>query len=130
MIDSTTPTTVCGCLAAPVGHGPKGSVAVPLSPFGPRRPASAMLTKPVAGVLTPEAEHEARVVARVPRPEAPRLLREPVDPFQPVVLHPGRRLGNEAGVEVKCGADPDHDRRLDAAADLRRPHLLLGLPDA
>jgi hypothetical protein len=48
MVDSTTPTTVCGCLAAPVRHGPKGSVAVPLSPFGPRRPASAMHAHPAA----------------------------------------------------------------------------------
>jgi hypothetical protein len=40
MSDSTTPTTACPRPAAPDRHGPKGSVALPLSPFGPRRPAS------------------------------------------------------------------------------------------
>jgi hypothetical protein len=40
MADSATPTTICPRPAAPDRHGPKGSVALPLSPFGPRRPAS------------------------------------------------------------------------------------------
>jgi hypothetical protein len=40
MTDSTTPTTICPRPAAPDRHGPKGSVSLTLSPFGPRRPAS------------------------------------------------------------------------------------------
>jgi hypothetical protein len=40
MTESTTPTTICPRPAAPDRHGPKGSVALPLSPFGPQRPAS------------------------------------------------------------------------------------------
>ncbi len=40
MVDSTTPTPAWPRLVAPDRHGPKGSVALPLSPFGPRRPAS------------------------------------------------------------------------------------------
>jgi hypothetical protein len=40
MTESTTPTPSCPRPAAPDRHGPKGSVALPLSPFGPRRPAS------------------------------------------------------------------------------------------
>ena len=40
MADPTTPTTAWPRLAAPDRHGPKRSVALPLSPFGPRRPAS------------------------------------------------------------------------------------------
>jgi hypothetical protein len=50
-----TPTTtaaaaICPRPAAPDRHGPKGSVAPPLSPFGPRRPAST-----VHGHLAPPA---------------------------------------------------------------------------
>jgi hypothetical protein len=41
MTDSTTPTAICPRPAAPDRHGPKGSVSQTLSPFGPRRPASA-----------------------------------------------------------------------------------------
>jgi hypothetical protein len=37
MIEPTTPTTICPRPAAPDRHGPKESVALPLSPFGPRR---------------------------------------------------------------------------------------------
>src|SRR5215216_6605754 len=40
MTDSTTPTTARNGLAAPDRHRPKGSVALPLSPFGRHRPAS------------------------------------------------------------------------------------------
>jgi hypothetical protein len=40
MTDSATPTAICPRPAAPDRHGPKGSVSVTLSPFGPRRPAS------------------------------------------------------------------------------------------
>jgi hypothetical protein len=40
MADSTTPTAICPRPAAPDRHGPKGSVSLTLSPFGPRRPAS------------------------------------------------------------------------------------------
>ena len=39
-VDRTTPTTPRSCLAAPDRHRPKGSVALPLFPFGQRRPAS------------------------------------------------------------------------------------------
>jgi hypothetical protein len=40
MTDSMAPTTICPRPAAPDRHGPKGSVSLTLSPFGPRRPAS------------------------------------------------------------------------------------------
>jgi hypothetical protein len=40
MAPSTTPTTPRHCLAAPDRHPPKGSVALPLFPFGVHRPAS------------------------------------------------------------------------------------------
>jgi hypothetical protein len=40
MTESATPATICPRPAAPDRHGPKGSVSLTLSPFGPRRPAS------------------------------------------------------------------------------------------
>jgi len=40
MTESTAPTTICPRPAAPDRHEPKGSVAPPLSPFGPGHPAS------------------------------------------------------------------------------------------
>ena len=45
MTNSTTPTPACGRLAAPDRHVRKGSVAEPLSPFFPRRPASTIRTQ-------------------------------------------------------------------------------------
>ncbi len=42
MADSTTPTTIWSRLAAQDRHAPKASVALPLSTFDPRRPASTM----------------------------------------------------------------------------------------
>jgi hypothetical protein len=40
MTESMTPTAICPRPAAPDRPGPKGSVSLTLSPFGPRRPAS------------------------------------------------------------------------------------------
>ena len=40
MVDPTTPAPVCTRPAALDGTRREGSVALPLSPFGPRRPAS------------------------------------------------------------------------------------------
>jgi len=40
MVDFATHTTVCPRLAAQDRHVPKASVALPLSTFGPCRPAS------------------------------------------------------------------------------------------
>ncbi len=48
MAEPTTPTLVRRRLAAPDRHGPKGSVALPLSPFGPRRLASTIRSRPRA----------------------------------------------------------------------------------
>src|SRR5688572_23072699 len=51
MVDSTTGTVICTRLAAQDRHGPKESVPLALSTFGPRRPAStirAHLTAPAA----------------------------------------------------------------------------------
>jgi hypothetical protein len=42
MADSTTQTASCPRLAAQDRHGPKESVPLALSTFGPRRPASTM----------------------------------------------------------------------------------------
>jgi hypothetical protein len=47
----TTPTAGCARLAAPVRHGSKRSVALPLSLFDPRRPASAMRAHPAARAM-------------------------------------------------------------------------------
>jgi hypothetical protein len=55
MVDSTTDTAICPCLAAQDRHVPKAAVALPLSTFGPRRPASTIhghLTMPAAEATT------------------------------------------------------------------------------
>jgi hypothetical protein len=41
--------------------------------------------------------------------EARGLLLEPVQPFQAVTAHPGRRAGGDAGAELQCGADAQAD---------------------
>jgi hypothetical protein len=51
MADSTTRAATCPRLAAQERHGAKASVALPLSTFAPRRPASTIhghLTAPAA----------------------------------------------------------------------------------
>jgi hypothetical protein len=51
MVGSTTGTAICTRLAVQDRHGPKASVPLALSTFGPRRPASTMrahLTAPAA----------------------------------------------------------------------------------
>jgi hypothetical protein len=53
MTDSTTPTTICPRPAAPDRHVPNGSVAPPLSPFGPRRPASTVHGHLAARAMNP-----------------------------------------------------------------------------
>ena len=83
-----------------------------------------------ARALRDEARDEARVVAQVAPPQPARLLREAVGPLQADGLHPGRRLGHEAGVEVERGADADEDRRVEAVAHRGHPLLLLGHADA
>jgi hypothetical protein len=44
MTESTTPAAICPRPAAPDRHGPKGSVVLPLSPFGPRRGGVGQIT--------------------------------------------------------------------------------------
>jgi hypothetical protein len=44
MAESMTPTTICPRPAAPDRHVPKGSVALPLSPFCPRRGRAGQIT--------------------------------------------------------------------------------------
>src|SRR5690349_6170406 len=73
---------------------------------------------------------DARVVAQVPAPEAPRLLGQPERPLQAGVLHPARRLRDEPGVEVERRADADEHRGVQAPAHRRHPLLLLGHADA
>src|SRR5215218_5833998 len=70
----------------------------------------------VGKVLTGEADHEARVVAQIPPPEASGLLREPERPLEPEPLQPVGRLALEAGVEVEGRPDADQHRRLEAIA--------------
>src|SRR4051794_11846033 len=85
---------------------------------------------PVAHPLPREAADEARVVAQVAVPEPARLRAEAEGPRQPRLLHPARRLGDQAGVEVEGGADAHEDRRLQAPAHRGHPLLLLGDADA
>src|ERR1035437_163412 len=93
-----------------------------------RRPRSAAAASgAVAQILAEEGGHEARVVAHVARPQPPRLAREPVDPLQARSLHPVRRLGDEAGMEVERGAHPHEQGGAQAGAHRVHPALLLGL---
>src|SRR3954452_11711906 len=56
---------------------------------GSRHPAAA---QPLARELPGEREHERRVIGEVARQKPARLLRDPVDPLEPPLLHPRRRL--------------------------------------
>src|SRR6476620_11184073 len=97
---------------------------------GPDPPSGAPPEQARARVLAHEAGDEARVVTQVPPPQPPGLVCESVQPFQPHALHPVRRLGNEAGVEVERRADADQHRRIEPIAKVRHPLLLIGLADA
>ena len=88
------------------------------------------LAAALAQVLTRETGHEPGVVAGVAPPQAAGLAVQPVGPLQAVALHPRRRLGDEAGVEVEGGADADEQRRGQPGSHARHPQLLLGLSDA
>src|SRR5205814_9900644 len=55
----------------------------------------------------------------------PIFVGQPVGPLEPGLLHPGRGLRDEAGVEVECRADADQQRRLEAGTHPRHPLLLL-----
>src|SRR6188508_3508368 len=63
MVDSKPATPGCPRPAAPDRHGPKGSVALPLSPFGPRRPASTVHDHPAP-------RDSESTIERVPSPAA------------------------------------------------------------
>src|SRR4051794_3824394 len=133
---STSPGPVgrrsnCSEVGEPIderGHGHR-KIACRLA--GPAERSSATRgAEAVPRELECESGHKAWVVTRVAGPEAPRLLREPVDPLHPVILHPGRGLGDQPSVEVEGGADADEDRGLEPRAHLRHPQLLLWLADA
>src|SRR5947209_20423725 len=51
--------------------------------------------------LPGEAPEEARVVPDVALPQPAWLVRKPVRPLEPCLLHPVRGLWNEAGMEVE-----------------------------
>src|SRR5262245_57512284 len=82
-----------------------------------------------AQVLVRKRQHEARVEVEVAREQATRLLGDPVDPLEPALLHPGRRLRDSPGVEVERGAHGAHDGHVQALAHARHPLLLLGHAD-
>src|SRR3954451_10542877 len=94
--------------------------------MGPGRLATGRAA-PSRAELLQEGDHEGGVVLRVAPPEAPRLLRQAVDPLEAVLLHPRRRLRHEPGVEVEGGADADEQRRIELGPHLRHPLLLLRL---
>ena len=59
-------------------------------------------------------------------PQAARLTEEPVGPFESRPLHPARRLGQRAGMDVEGGAHAKEDRGLQPARMRGHPALLLG----
>src|SRR3954447_26548354 len=80
--------------------------------------------RPLAIPLPRERRQEARVVIQVARQQPARLLRDPVDPLEPALLHPRRRLRHALGLEVERGADGADDRGVEAVAHARHPLLL------
>src|SRR5215217_9321295 len=83
-----------------------------------------------AQVLARKCQHEARVEVEVAREQPARLLRYAIDPLEPALLHPRRRLRDATRVEVEGGADRAHDRDVEPLAHARHPLLLLGHADA
>src|SRR5947208_13950468 len=73
--------------------------------------------------LAREGRQEGRVVVEVARQQAARLLRDPVGPLEPAVLHPGGRLRDAAGVEVERGAHGAHHGHLEPRPHARHPLL-------
>src|SRR5438067_9057944 len=91
-----------------------------------RRLAGAALAPELAG----EADYEARVVAEVAPPEPPGLGAQAEGPLEAQLLHPARRLGDQAGAEVERGAHADQHRRIQTLAHRGHPLLLLRHADA
>ena len=86
--------------------------------------------RPRAHELPAEGGQEARVVVEVARQQPARLLRDPVGPLEPALLHPRRRLRDAPGVEVERGAHGAHHRHLEPVAHARHPLLLARHADA
>src|SRR4051812_10989966 len=78
----------------------------------------------VAPVLAREADHEARVVARVTPPQPARLVREAECPLESESLEAIGRLAHQSGVEVEGGADANEDCRVKTCAHRSHPFLL------
>src|SRR4051794_23746276 len=71
----------------------------PTMPPGARHAACKRLcaaAQSLARQLAREAHQERRVVVEVARQQAPRLLGDPVGPFETALLHPGGRLRDPA----------------------------------
>src|SRR4051794_19322093 len=94
------------------------------------RSLRASAAQALAQELPAERQEEGRVVVEVARQQPARLLRDPVGPLQPVLLHPRRRLRDPPGVEIERGAHGGHHRHAHAVAHLRHPLLLLRHADA
>src|SRR3954468_17157641 len=69
----TTHPAICPRPAAPDRHGPKGSVSLTLSPFGPRRPASTVHGHPAArateSIVYRDRERRGEALARREHPQ-------------------------------------------------------------
>src|SRR5215216_1349071 len=104
---------------------PRPTTATLSAMSGNLRSRSALLSQ----ILARERQHEARVRVEVARQKAPRLLRDPVDPLEPAILHPGRGHRDAARVEVEGRADPAHHRHVEPVAHAGHPLLLLRDPN-
>src|SRR3954462_3836534 len=79
--------------------------------------------------LAGEAGQELGIEVEVARQQAAGLLGDPVGPLEAAFLHPARRRGDAAGVEVEGGAHPAHHRHVQALAAPGHPLLLFGHAD-
>src|SRR3954452_1204878 len=143
---SCVPVSWNGMRRSEIARSTDGSLSIPttcrprsakVSASGrPTRPSPTMATLVAMAVslraatnllvheLARERRQERRVVVEVPGQQPARLLGDPVRPFEPAILHPGRGLRDAAGVEVECRADGGHHRHVEAVAHARHPLLL------
>src|SRR5919197_2206296 len=101
----------------------------------PRRklPPSAAKLDPLPARSHPGAEEdqeECRIPKEIPAPQPPRLLRQPVQPFQSQPGHPAGRAPDPPGREVEPRADRYRDRRGKSVPVAMDPQLLFRRSEA
>ena len=67
---------------------------------------------------------KARIENQVASPESPRFLQQPVQPLQPRLFYPLRRVFCSACQDIAGGANPDHDCRRELGRILGHEPLL------